>query len=119
MYSAIRFLLVLIAAARAESPVARFTSGGLCDRLISIGIGLRSSTTPDRTANTIFGWSDTRRVSRRPVAPGQAFVMPSAIESVQQHCAMQRQWNNREVADPSYPMSERAKGLSSLRLPYA
>src|SRR5882724_9126731 len=52
------------AAARAETPVAPFTSGGLCDRLISIGIRVRSSTTPDRTANTIFGWSDTRRVSR-------------------------------------------------------
>jgi hypothetical protein len=25
--------------------------------------------------------------------PGQGFVMPSATESVQQHCAMQRQWN--------------------------
>src|SRR6266481_6235242 len=49
---------------RAETPVAPFTSGGLCDRLISIGIRVRSSTTPDRTANTIFGWSDTRRVSR-------------------------------------------------------
>jgi hypothetical protein len=45
MYSAIRFLSILVAAARTEAPVVLFISGGLCDRLI--GIRVRSSTTPD------------------------------------------------------------------------
>jgi hypothetical protein len=65
MYSAIRVLQIILAAARAELPVTLFTSEGFCDRLrISIGIRAASSATLDRAANTLLRWSDTRRVSR-------------------------------------------------------
>src|SRR6266568_839559 len=58
--------------------------GGLATRLISIGIRVRSSATPDRTANTIFGWSDTWRVSRRPVPPVKGTSRPGLRDAPSQ-----------------------------------
>src|SRR5713101_4064682 len=82
---------------------------GFATGWIGIGIRVRSSATPDRTANTIFGWSDTRRVSRGPVAPAQAFVMPGLRDAPSQTPA----FGSAEPSRSPSPGTHRQSGYSA------